>query len=210
MKEQDHNHPRSGNNPSEGRRTFLQTLAGLTTSIMVPISCRPRVDKETTNQTPAELASFEEAASLAPARDRLGELLPQRKLGKTGETVTMLGLGGAHIARMGEAEAQKTIETALEGGVRFFDNAEQYGNGLAEKRYGMFLSPDYRDVSYIMTKTRATNAKVAQQHLEDSLRRMNTDYIDLWQIHSVTSPDDVDRRLENGVLEFVQQAQTEG
>ncbi|MEM9833463.1 MAG: aldo/keto reductase [Bacteroidota bacterium] len=200
MKEPDH----------KNRRTFLQKLAGLTTSIMVPISCRPQAGEATIRKAPAELASFKEVTSLAPARDRLGELLPQRKLGKTGETATMLGLGGAHIARMSESEAQKTIETALEGGVRFFDNAEQYGNGLAEKRYGMFLSPDYRDVSYIMTKTRATNAKVAQQHLEDSLRRLNTDYIDLWQIHSVSSPNDVDRRLENGVLEYVQKAQSEG
>ena len=170
MKEQDHNRPRSGNNPSEGRRTFLQTLAGLTTSIMVPISCRSKAERAATSKAPTELASFEDTAVLATVRDRLGELLPQRKLGKSGESVTMLGLGGAHIARMSESEAQKTIETSLEGGVRFFDNAEQYGNGLAEKRYGMFLSPDYRDVSYIMTKTRATNAKVAQQHLEDSLR----------------------------------------
>ncbi|WKN43576.1 aldo/keto reductase [Tunicatimonas pelagia] len=191
------------------RRKFLQTLAGLTTGMMVPFSCQSQAN-ETGQSATAQLASFEEPASLAPQRDRLGDLLPQRKLGKTGETVTMLGLGGAHIARMSESEAQKTIETALAGGVRFFDNAEQYGNGLAEERYGMFLSPEYRDVSYIMTKTRATNAKVAQQHLEDSLRRMKTDYIDLWQIHSVTSPSDVDRRIENRVLEFVQKAQSEG
>ncbi|MGB3585492.1 MAG: aldo/keto reductase [Tunicatimonas sp.] len=198
MKEQD----------SNDRRKFLQTLAGLTTGIMVPLSCQSKANE--TGKATTQLASFESPTVLAPQRDRLGELLPQRKLGKTGETVTMLGLGGAHIARMSESEAHKTIETALEGGVRFFDNAEQYGNGLAEERYGMFLSPEYRDVAYIMTKTRATNAKVAQQHLEDSLRRMKTDYIDLWQIHSVTSPNDVDKRLENGVLEFVQKAQAEG
>ncbi len=190
------------------RRKFLQTLAGLTTGMMVPLSCQSKANEAGGATT--HLASFEEPTVLAPQRDRLGELLPQRKLGKTGETVTMLGLGGAHIARMSESEAHKTIETALEGGVRFFDNAEQYGNGLAEERYGMFLSPEYRDVAYIMTKTRATNARVAQQHLEDSLRRMKTDYIDLWQIHSVTSPNDVDDRLENGVLEFVQKAQSEG
>lgn len=190
------------------RRKFLQTLAGLTTGVMVPFACQSKANKP--RPEAAQLASFESITPLAPQRDRLGDLLPQRKLGKTGETVTMLGLGGAHIARMSESEAQKTIETALAGGVRFFDNAEQYGNGLAEERYGMFLSPEYRDVAYIMTKTRATNARVAQQHLEDSLRRMKTDYIDLWQIHSVTSPNDVDKRLENGVLEFVQKAQSEG
>ncbi|MEM9674477.1 MAG: aldo/keto reductase [Bacteroidota bacterium] len=200
MKEQD----------NQDRRKFLQTLAGLTTGMMVPLSCHPKSGDQATANAPAKLASFKEASALAPARDRLGDLLPQRKLGKTGETVTMLGLGGAHIARMGESEAQKTIETALAGGVRFFDNAEQYGNGLAETRFGMFLTPEYRDVAYIMTKTRATNAKIARQHLEDSLRRMKTDYIDLWQIHSIGSPNDVDKRLKNGVLDVVLKAQEEG
>ncbi len=195
---------------NQDRRKFLQTLAGLTTGIMVPFACKPKERDQATGAAVGKLAHFEETASMTQARDRLGDLLPQRKFGKTGITVTMLGLGGAHIARMGESEAQKTIETALAGGVRFFDNAEQYGNGLAETRYGMFLCPEYRDVAYIMTKTRATNAKVARQHLEDSLRRMKTDYIDLWQIHSISSPNDVDDRLENGVLDVVLKAKEEG
>ncbi len=195
---------------NKDRRKFLQTLAGLTAGVMVPFSCKPNSGQQAAGNAPATLAGFEEVSSLAPVRDRLGELLPQRTFGKTGETVTMLGLGGAHIARMSESEAHKTIETALAGGVRFFDNAEQYGNGLAETRYGMFLTPEYRDIAYIMTKTRATNARVARQHLEDSLRRMKTDYIDLWQIHSITSPGDVDSRLENGVLDVVLRAKEEG
>jgi len=192
------------------RRKFLQTLAGLTAGVMVPFACRPGTGEQADGKAQAMLAGFEETAVLPQASDRLGNLLPQRKLGKTGETVTMLGLGGAHIARMSESEAQKTIETSLAGGVRFFDNAEQYGNGLAEKRYGMFLCPEYRDVAYIMTKTRATTARETRQHLEDSLRRMKTDYIDLYQIHSISSPNDVDNRLENGVLDEVLKAREEG
>ena len=169
---------------------------------MLPLTGYPKTDLVTTG-TPA-------VQSATPARDRLGELLPQRRLGKTGQNVTMLGLGGAHIARMDKAEAQRTIEAALEGGIRFFDNAEMYGSGEGERRYGEFLSPDYRDVAFIMTKTTARDAQRAQQHLEDSLRRLNTDYLDLWQIHAIRSPEDVTGRLADGVLEVVRRAKAEG
>lgn len=187
------------------RRKFLRSLAGLTAGIMaaplagqaVPIGDSQRVQHERQQTGPVE-------------RDRLGKLLPQRAFGSTGEYVTMLGLGGAHIARMDEKEAQKTIEAALEGGIRFFDNAESYGSGRGEERYGKFLSPKYRDVAYIMSKSTARDAKTAQEHLDGSLRRMKSDYLDLWLIHGVTSPNDVDGRLSQGVLEVVRKAQEQG
>nr|WKN37217.1 aldo/keto reductase [Tunicatimonas sp. TK19036] len=192
------------------RRAFLKSLAGLTTGMMVPMACQPKASGSEESGANAGLAKFQEVAQTAPMQDRFGDLLPQRLLGKTGESVTMLGLGGAHIARMNEKEAEKTIETAIGGGVRFFDNAEQYGNGLGEERYGKFLCPKYRDVAFVMTKTRVTNAKTARQHLEDSLRRLKTDYLDLYQIHAISSPNDVDDRLENGVLEYLLEAREEG
>lgn len=192
------------------RRDFLKSLAGLTTGMMVPMACQPKTEQAAAKASANKLAKFEEVASISPAQDRFGELLPQRLLGKTGEAVTMLGLGGAHISRMSESEAEKTIETAIAGGVRFFDNAEQYGNGLGEERYGQFLCPKYRDVAFLMTKTRATDAKTARQHLEDSLRRLKTDYLDLYQIHAISSPGDVDDRLQNGVLEYLQEAKAAG
>lgn len=182
------------------RRTFLKSLAGLTAGIMLPIPGKPL----------SELTVAQEQTGKKTEKDRLGNLLPKRKFGKTGISVTMLGLGGAHIARMSEKEAQKTIETALEGGIRFFDNAESYGNGLAERRYGMFLTPKYRDVAFIQSKTTARDAKTAKEHLEGSLKRMNTDYLDLWFIHAVGSPSDVDSRIQNGVLDVVLEAQRTG
>ncbi|SMD45721.1 Predicted oxidoreductase [Aquiflexum balticum DSM 16537] len=182
------------------RRSFLKSLAGLTAGMMLPLSGKPLTDAFgnilTTKST--------------PENDRLGELLPRRKFGKTGTSVTMLGLGGAHIAQMSEKEAQKTIETALAGGLRFFDNAESYGNGLSEKRYGMFLTPKYRDVAFIQSKSTARDAKTMREHLEGSLKRMNTDYLDLWFIHAVGSPSDVDSRIKNGVLDVVLEAQKSG
>lgn len=176
--------------PMSDRRSFIKTMAALTAGMMVPYENLQ--------------------GALAAPRDRLGDLLPLRSLGNTGINVTMLGIGGAHIGRATEKNAQALIETALEGGVRFFDNAETYNRGLAETRYGKYLTPNYRDVAFVMTKTTARDAKTAQQHLEDSLRRMKTEYVDLWQIHAITSPEDVDGRLENGVLDVVQKAKESG
>lgn len=148
--------------------------------------------------------------STVQASDALGGVLPQRILGRTGESVTALGLGGYHIGWTTEELAQATIEKALEEGIRFFDTAESYGPGTSEERYGRYLTPKYRDQVYLMTKTTAKDAKTAREHLEGSLRRLKTDRLDLWQVHSLMSPSDVDSRIEEGVLDIVMQAKEEG
>lgn len=156
------------------------------------------------------LATQADAQNKADQSDRLGKLLPQRTLGRTGKAVTMLGVGGAHVGGMSERDAQETIEIALQGGVRFFDTAESYQSGGSETRYGKLLTPNYRDVVYLMTKTTAKNAADARRHLEESLRRLNTDYLDLWQVHSVNNPQDVDARIANGVFEVMAEAKESG
>ncbi len=181
------------------RRDFLKSLAGLTAGMMLPMTGRP---------LEAAMASPENPNRIV--KDRMGELLPQRKFGNSGEYITMLGLGGAHIARMSDAEAEKTIEKAIEGGVRFFDNAESYGSGEGERKYGRFLTPKYRDIAFIQSKTTARDGKTARQHLEGTLNRMKTDYLDLYYIHAVTSPSDVDGRLKNGVLDVLLEAKSSG
>lgn len=171
------------------RRDFLKSMAAVTAGVLAD----------------------EATAAPSPARDRLGDLLPQRKLGSTGETVTMLGVGGFHIGgSMSDKTAQATIEAALEGGVRFFDTAERYQRGESEKRYGRYLTPKYREQVFLMTKTRSYDAASAKRHLEDSLRRLNTDYLDLWQMHSLQSPRDVDRRLDQDVLDVLREAKASG
>ena len=155
------------------------------------------------------VSAFSNAADLMYS-DRLGEVLPRRKLGGTNESITMLGLGGAHIVWANEKEAQRVIETALEGGIRFFDTAEGYGDGLSERRYGKFLTPKYREDVFLMTKTGAYTAKEARKHLEGSLRRMDTDYIDLWQIHAIETYEDVDNRIKNEILEVMHEAKESG
>lgn len=174
------------------RRAFLKSMASLTTGVLLSSACAEGGGEDTTNS------------------DRLGTLLPTRRLGRTGEAVTMLGIGGWHIGDMEEKEAQKTIETALEGGVRFIDSAESYQGGRSETRLGKLLVPKYRDDVFLMTKTRAENAEDAWKHLEGSLTRLNTDRLDLWQMHSVQNPADVNERINNGVLEVLLEAKATG
>lgn len=170
-----------------GRRDFLKELAVLTGSLMLPLS---------------NFAGFK--------KDKWGKILPLRTLGKTGEKVTMLGLGGFHVGWTTEKDAQEVIEKAMEGGVRFFDTAESYDNGGSEIRYGKYLVPKYRDDIFIMSKSTATDGITAKKHLEGSLKRLKCDYINLWQVHSLQTPEDVDNRIKNEVLEYFVKAKAEG
>ncbi|WP_372931750.1 aldo/keto reductase [Mariniphaga sediminis] len=172
----------------ENRRTFLKSLAGLTAGLSL------------------HSAAFGKDAET----DRLGEILPKRKFGRTGEYVTILGTGGYHVGWTTERDAQEVIEAALEGGVRFFDTAESYSSGVSEERYGKYLTPKYRDLIFLMTKTTGNDAKTVQEHLEGSLRRLKVDQIDLYQVHSIRTPQDVDNRIENGVLDVLLKAKEQG
>ena len=122
--------------------------------------------------------------------------LPTRRLGRTGLDVPILALGGHHVGRAAsESDARVLVETALDEGIRFFDNAESYQNGKAERWLGAALEGVRSDVM-IMTKThspRDRSADSARRHLEGSLERLRTDYLDVWQLHSTKSVDDVDR-----------------
>jgi aryl-alcohol dehydrogenase-like predicted oxidoreductase len=170
------------------RRTFLKSLAGITAGLSLSHS-----------------AYSEEKNS-----DRLGEVLPKRKLGRTGEYVTMLGTGGFHIGWTTERDAQEVIEAALEGGVRFFDTAESYSSGRSEERYGKYLTPKYRDLIFLTSKTTGPDAKTVRGHLEGTLRRLKVDQLDLYQVHSIRTPQDVDDRIANGVIEELLKAKQEG
>jgi aryl-alcohol dehydrogenase-like predicted oxidoreductase len=137
--------------------------------------------------------------------------LPVRPLGETGESVTILGLGGAHLARLHSAhEAHELVDVALDEGIRFFDTAESYHNGTSEQWLGAALGSRRADV-FLMSKTfdfpeRSTEG--AKWHLEGSLARLDTDRLDLWQLHSVRSVADVDRAFgKGGAMEFILEMQ---
>jgi aryl-alcohol dehydrogenase-like predicted oxidoreductase len=160
--------------------------------------------------TGATLSPWRAIGAVEPApSDKLGAVLPLRTLGKTGLKVTMLTVGGSHIGRPSESVAQAVIEAAIESGIRTFDTAQLYQNGGSEERYGKFLTPKYREHVLIFTKTMAEDAATARSHLEGSLRRMKTDYLDLWQLHDLRDIDKADTRV-HGVLEVMLKAKGEG
>ena len=141
-------------------------------------------------------------ASAIPAADTHSDILPMRTLIRNGEKVTAYSVGGWHLGNVAdEAEAERMVEISMEMGVRFFDTARGYQSGGSEERMGRLLVPKYRDRIFVMTKSHARTGEQAREHLELSLKALNTDHVDLWQIHTFTTPEDVDQRIENGVLD---------
>ena len=127
----------------------------------------------------AALMALREEAVAAP-----GEI-PRRTLGRTGQSVSIIGLGGHHIGRshVPEEEGIRIIRTGLDAGVNFLDNCWDYNDGESERRMGLALQDGYRQKAFLMTKIDGRTPTAAQQQLEDSLRRLKTDHIDLLQIH---------------------------
>ncbi|HSH20289.1 MAG TPA: aldo/keto reductase [Draconibacterium sp.] len=162
----------------------------------------------------AALAAFglvADWASAIPFSDGLGEILPQRQLIRNGEKVTAFCLGGYHLGFIEKgADAERMIERSLELGVRFFDNARGYVKGRAEEYMGKYLTPKYRDKIFLMTKAPAKTGDGVRQMLDESLKALNTDYVDLWQIHSVNTIEDVDDRIRDGVLDAFLEAKEKG
>ncbi len=150
-------------------------------------------------------------ASAMPIYDKLGETLPQRQLIRNGEKVTAFCLGGYHLGfTENPKEAERMVERSMELGVRFFDNARRYHDGRSEEYMGKFLTPKYRDQVFLMSKAPAKTGKGVQQQLDESLKALKTDYLDLWQIHTFTTPEDVDNRLRDGVLDVFLEAKEKG
>jgi len=150
-------------------------------------------------------------ASAIPLTDKHGSILPQRRLTRDGQMVTAFCLGGWHLGNTGSpAISEKMVEICMDRGVRFFDNARGYHNGGSEELMGRFLIPKYRDQIFLMTKSHAKTGQEAREHLELSLKALKTDHLDLWQIHTLETPDDVDRRIENGVLDVFLEAKQKG
>lgn len=148
----------------------------------------------------------------AAQEDSSANGLPQRQLGKTGERVSILCLGGWHIGSVKDsAEAVRIMHAAIDEGLTFFDNAWDYHEGGSEEIMGKALSMDgKRDGVFLMTKNCNRDAKGTRQCLEDSLRRLKTDRIDLWQFHEINYDNDPDWIVDEGALDEALKAQEEG
>jgi aryl-alcohol dehydrogenase-like predicted oxidoreductase len=133
------------------------------------------------------------AEKIAWAADTKNEV-PRRTLGRTGEKVSIVGLGGYHIGHQkDEQESIRIIRTALDGGINFMDNCWDYNGGESEVRMGKALRDGYRQRAFLMTKIDGRTKQAAAQQLEESLKRLQTDHIDLLQIHEVIRMEDPDR-----------------
>ena len=141
-------------------------------------------------------------------------MIPLRPFGRTGAHVSALGLGGSHIGKVPkEADAIAIMRAAIEAGITFFDNAWEYEEGKSEKRMGKALAGEWRSMVFLMTKccTHGRDGKVAMKQLEESLRRLKTDHLDLWQLHECVYYNDPERHfMKGGAAEALLKAREQG
>ncbi len=160
---------------------------------------------------------FGSAAAVAMAQQALAQQdspngLPTRRLGRTNEQVSILCLGGWHIGAVeNKDEAVRIMHAALEEGLTFFDNAWDYHDGGSEEIMGRALSaPGKRDKAFLMTKNCERDYEGSMRNLEQSLRRLKTDRLDLWQFHEMVYDSDPDWVMEKGGLKAALEAQKAG
>jgi aryl-alcohol dehydrogenase-like predicted oxidoreductase len=141
-----------------------------------------------------------------------GTKVPTRPLGKTGQRVSIVGLGGAHAGGIkDDNEAIRLMHTALDEGVTFFDNAWEYNGGRSEELMGRALAMDgKRKQAFVMTKVCEPTYDGAMKNLEDSLKKLRTDHLDLWQIHEMNNDNDPEWVFEKGAVKAVLEAKKQG
>lgn len=138
--------------------------------------------------------------------------MPRRILGRTGENVSILGVGGYHASvSKDERETIKIIRTAIDSGVTFMDNCWDYHGGDAESRMGLALKDGYRKKVFLMSKVDGRKKSIALKQIDDCLRRLKTDVIDLMQFHEVIKKDEPDTIFgANGAIEALLEAKKAG
>ncbi len=153
------------------------------------------------------------AEQILAAQQDSGTGLPQRPLGKSGANVSILCLGGWHIGKAaiddGEAAAVGLMQQAIDNGMTFFDNCWDYHDGYSEEVMGKAIQ-DRRDKVFLMTKVCNRDYQGALSNLDDSLKRLKTDYLDLWQFHEMVYDNDPDWVFERGGIKAALEAQKAG
>src|SRR5208282_3251188 len=140
-----------------------------------------------------------------------GNSVQRRTLGQTGEQVSILGVGGYHLGVPTEQEAIRIVRTALDSGMNFLDNCWDYNGGASEERMGRALRDGYRQKAFLMTKIDGRDGKTATMQLDQSLKRLQTDHLDLLQFHELIRMNDAERIFAaGGAMEVVVKARTAG
>ena len=161
-------------------------------------------------QVLGSLAAGLSIGSLDAAETR--QSIPYRALGGTGEKVSLIGVGGSHIGKpKDENESVRIIRSAVDRGVNFMDNSWDYNEGQSEIRMGKALRDGYRQKVFLMTKVDGRNKETAASQIDESLRRLQTDHVDLMQFHEVIRMEDPDRFFApGGALEAFLEARKAG
>jgi aryl-alcohol dehydrogenase-like predicted oxidoreductase len=198
MGQQDQKTDQSETIPDLDRRLFIE--AGLVSAGAVVASSILR-------------SPVKAAAGPPQTTNNSADQIPCRPLGKTGEQVSIIGLGGYHLGTVQSREmAVRMVQEAVDAGVTFFDNAWEYNDHRSEEWMGLGLE-GRRDKVFLMTKvcTHGRDKRVAIQQLEESLKRLGTDHLDLWQIHEVIYENDPDLHFaKGGVVEALDEAKKQG
>ncbi len=156
---------------------------------------------------------FQLAEQLIARQTDSGQGLPQRPLGQTGAEVSILCLGGWHIGQAGKDDGDETairlMHRAIDEGLTFFDNCWDYHDGYSEELMGRAIQ-DRRDRVFLMTKNCERDYEGSKKCLDDSLRRLKTDHIDLWQFHEMVYDNDPDWVFDKGGIKAAVEAQKAG
>jgi uncharacterized protein len=143
------------------------------------------------------------------AKPKSGDV-PKRALGRTGEKLTVIGQGGARFHLVPFEEGTAVVRRAYDLGINYFDMARSYAEGRAEDVYGAVI-PAFRKNIFLTTKSGQRTRKGAEADLDTSLKRMRTDYVDLWQMHGVNRKEDVERIFApGGAIEAFEAAKKAG
>src|ERR1700682_4743687 len=198
MVDQCRQNERSQVTPEIERRCFIQAGLGSAGTVLAA------------SVWPTQIAS----AAVPPQKTNSGaDQIPRRPLGKTGEQVSIIGVGGYHLGTVQSSDlAIRLVHEAVDAGVTFFDNAWEYNDHRSEEWMGLGLQ-GRRDKVFLMSKvcTHGRDKKVAMQQLEESLKRLGTDHLDLWQIHEVIYENDPELHFaKGGVVEALDEAKKQG
>ena len=185
------------------RRKFLQAAAG---GALAARSLGARAASKQPGGSPSGNVPKGQYAIPADAQ------VPTRMLGRTGVRVSIVGLGGFHLGLPAtDEESTRLVRTAIDHGMNFLDNCWDYNGGKSEERAGKALREGYRQKAFLMTKLDGRTARSAREQLEQSLLRLQTDVIDLVQIHEVIRKDDPERCFaKGGTIEALLEAKKAG
>lgn len=173
------------------RRTFLGGVAGVAGGLALPAPVVP--------------------AARAAVQEPSASPLPQRTLGRTGRKVSIVGFPGLCLVHHDQKRCTEGLHAALDRGVNYLDVAPAYGNGDAETKMGIGLEGIPRDRYFLACKTNKRDRQQAQFELERSLKRLKTDYFDLYQLHHLRYPDEVRQALgPGGAMEAILKAKEQG